>query len=215
MYRATFSWPRHQLGVSGQLRAQAASPLRKESLHPLDRRLGGSHSWSGRHREVKILDPTGTRGSELRPLGSLAIPTALSRNIYIIQIPITKTIKPKREAWVIVVFQQRQIPFSEFVYIFGTERLQLTESRDAMCLNCSTDLIWYCGSNTFSCCSNTIPPLHETQREHQIWLKTGGCNHTKRWHTAKYNLHKLLSEIFLDKIWILFNTTNRINAQCD
>jgi hypothetical protein len=36
-------------------------PQEKSPLYPLDRRLGGPHSWSGRHGEVKILASTRTR----------------------------------------------------------------------------------------------------------------------------------------------------------
>jgi hypothetical protein len=45
---------RHYLEVSDQLDALADLP-------PLDRRLGGPQSRSGRYGEAKILDPTGTR----------------------------------------------------------------------------------------------------------------------------------------------------------
>jgi hypothetical protein len=47
--------------VSGQLHAPAALPPGKEPRYPLDRRLGGPQSRSGRFGEEKILDPTGTR----------------------------------------------------------------------------------------------------------------------------------------------------------
>jgi hypothetical protein len=40
--------------VSGQLRAPAALPLRKEPSYPLDRKLGGTQSRSGRGGEDKI-----------------------------------------------------------------------------------------------------------------------------------------------------------------
>jgi hypothetical protein len=36
-------------------------PRGKIPQYPLDRRLGGPQSWSGRHGEVKILAPTGTQ----------------------------------------------------------------------------------------------------------------------------------------------------------
>jgi hypothetical protein len=36
-------------------------PMGKSPRYPLNRRLGGPQSRSGRHGEVKILDPTGTR----------------------------------------------------------------------------------------------------------------------------------------------------------
>jgi hypothetical protein len=38
----------------------------KEFQYPLDRRLGGPHIWSERHREVEILDSTGPRNPTLR-----------------------------------------------------------------------------------------------------------------------------------------------------
>jgi hypothetical protein len=47
--------------VSGQLNAPAALPPGKvPPRYPLDRRLGGPQSRSGRRGEEKILDPTGT-----------------------------------------------------------------------------------------------------------------------------------------------------------
>jgi hypothetical protein len=61
MYRSTFSWPRHKLEVSRQLHAPAALPPGKGPRYPLDRRLGGPQSRSGRFGEQKIIDPTGTR----------------------------------------------------------------------------------------------------------------------------------------------------------
>jgi hypothetical protein len=75
MYRSTFSWPGHQLKVSGQLRC----------LYRLDRRLGGPHSRSGRYGEVTILYPTGTRSPTPRssmPL-PVAIPTELPRLLFL------------------------------------------------------------------------------------------------------------------------------------
>jgi hypothetical protein len=48
MYRSTFSWPRHYLEVSGQLHAPAAL---LPGEYPLDRRLGGPQSRSGRRGE--------------------------------------------------------------------------------------------------------------------------------------------------------------------
>jgi hypothetical protein len=50
MYRSTFSWPRHYLEVSGQLHAPAALPPGKSPRYPLDRRMGGPQSRSGRRR---------------------------------------------------------------------------------------------------------------------------------------------------------------------
>jgi hypothetical protein len=45
----------------GQLHAPAALLPGKDPRNPLDRRFGGPQSRCGRDREVKILDPTGTR----------------------------------------------------------------------------------------------------------------------------------------------------------
>jgi hypothetical protein len=61
MYRSTFSWYQHLLEVSGQLHAPAALPRGRNPQYPLDLRLGGPQSRSGRYGEEKILDPTGTR----------------------------------------------------------------------------------------------------------------------------------------------------------
>jgi hypothetical protein len=47
--------------VSVQLHAPAALPRGKSYRYPLDRRLGGPQSRSGRCGEEKILHPTGTR----------------------------------------------------------------------------------------------------------------------------------------------------------
>jgi hypothetical protein len=76
MSRSTFSWLRHQLEVSSQLRAPVSLPLGKDPRCSLYRRLGGSRICSGRYREVNILNSTGTRTPTL---WSVAIPTALSR----------------------------------------------------------------------------------------------------------------------------------------
>jgi hypothetical protein len=46
--------------VSGQLHAPSTLPPGKEPPYPLDRRLIGPQSRSGRHGKVKILAPTGT-----------------------------------------------------------------------------------------------------------------------------------------------------------
>jgi hypothetical protein len=53
MYGSTFSRHQHQLGVGGQLHVSGKEPPQ----YPLDRWLGGLQSSSGRHGEVKILDP--------------------------------------------------------------------------------------------------------------------------------------------------------------
>jgi hypothetical protein len=64
MYRSTFCLSQHKLEVSGQLHAPAALPRGKSPPYPLDRRVGGPNDRSGRHGEVKILAPTGTRTSD-------------------------------------------------------------------------------------------------------------------------------------------------------
>jgi hypothetical protein len=51
MYISTFSWLRHYLEVSGQLHAPAALPPGKKPRYPLDRRLSGPQSRSGRRGE--------------------------------------------------------------------------------------------------------------------------------------------------------------------
>jgi hypothetical protein len=62
VYRSTFSWP---LGTSCRwvisFTPRPLYPQRKSPLYPLDRRLGGPQSQSGRRGEDKILDTTGTR----------------------------------------------------------------------------------------------------------------------------------------------------------
>jgi hypothetical protein len=46
---------------SDQLHAPAAVSVGKSPRYPLDRRLRGSHTRSGRRGEEKTVDPTGTR----------------------------------------------------------------------------------------------------------------------------------------------------------
>jgi hypothetical protein len=54
-------------------------PLGKSPMYPLDRRLGGFQSRSGRQGEVNILDPSGTRTRTPRSSRSqFAMLTALS-----------------------------------------------------------------------------------------------------------------------------------------
>jgi hypothetical protein len=69
MYKFTFSYPRNYLEVSGQLYAPAALPHRKEPppRYALGRRLDGHQSWSGRFRDVNILEPAETRTLTSRP----------------------------------------------------------------------------------------------------------------------------------------------------
>jgi hypothetical protein len=43
-------WPRHYVEVSGQLHSPAALPPGKESLYPLERRLGGSQGHGGEEK---------------------------------------------------------------------------------------------------------------------------------------------------------------------
>jgi hypothetical protein len=45
--------PRHKMKVSGQIHAPAALPQGKSQCYPLDRRLGGAQSLSGRGGEEK------------------------------------------------------------------------------------------------------------------------------------------------------------------
>jgi hypothetical protein len=61
MYRFPFSRPRYKLKVSGQVRTPAVLPLGKVSAVPLDSGLGGPWNQAKRHKEDKILDPTGTQ----------------------------------------------------------------------------------------------------------------------------------------------------------
>jgi hypothetical protein len=50
-------WPRHYTEVSGQLHAPAALPQGKSPWYPLDKRLGGPQSRSGRGGEEKNSQP--------------------------------------------------------------------------------------------------------------------------------------------------------------
>jgi hypothetical protein len=50
-------WPRHQVGVSGQLHTPAALLPGKEPRYPLDRRQGGSQNRSGCGGEEKYSHP--------------------------------------------------------------------------------------------------------------------------------------------------------------
>jgi hypothetical protein len=54
-------------------------PRGKGPLYPLDRRLGGPQSRSGRHGEEKIRDPTGTRIPT--PRSSSPLPVAISTEL--------------------------------------------------------------------------------------------------------------------------------------
>jgi hypothetical protein len=74
MYKSTFSWPRHELEVSGQLHAPAALPPRKSPRYPLYRKFRGTQSRSGRYGEVKIFYPT-----ELELPSSLVVQPVASR----------------------------------------------------------------------------------------------------------------------------------------
>jgi hypothetical protein len=65
--------------VSGQFYAPATLPPEKEPRYPLNGRLNGPQSRSGRHREEKILDPTWT---QLRLLGCPARSQSLYRLSY-------------------------------------------------------------------------------------------------------------------------------------
>jgi hypothetical protein len=50
-------WPRHEIGVSGQLHAPAALPQGKSPRYRLDRGLGGPQSRSERGGEEKNSQP--------------------------------------------------------------------------------------------------------------------------------------------------------------
>jgi hypothetical protein len=50
-------WPRHQMEMSGQLHALAVLLPEKEPWYPLDRRLDGPQSRSGRGGEEKNSQP--------------------------------------------------------------------------------------------------------------------------------------------------------------
>jgi hypothetical protein len=56
-YSTTHSWPRHKKEVCGQLHTRSLYPRRKGLRYPLDRRLGGSQSQSGRGGEENISSP--------------------------------------------------------------------------------------------------------------------------------------------------------------
>jgi hypothetical protein len=60
MCRPTFSWPRHYRWVVS-FTPRPLYPRGKSPRYPLDRRLGGLQSRSGRLGEETILDRTGTR----------------------------------------------------------------------------------------------------------------------------------------------------------
>jgi hypothetical protein len=79
MYSSTFFWPWHYLEVSGQLHAPIALPPGKELWYPLDRRLDGSQSWSGRREKRNFLT---LPGLELRPLDRPACSQSLYRLHY-------------------------------------------------------------------------------------------------------------------------------------
>jgi hypothetical protein len=73
MCRATYSWPRHLLEVSG--RFHSPPPGEITTPYPFHRRLGGPQSWSGRHGKRKFLT---LPGLQLRPFGR----PARSQSIY-------------------------------------------------------------------------------------------------------------------------------------
>jgi hypothetical protein len=73
-YRSTFSWPRHQLEVSGQLHAPAALPQWNNPRYSSDRRLSGPQ-----HGGKKFLT---LPGLELRPLSRLVCNKSLYRLRY-------------------------------------------------------------------------------------------------------------------------------------
>jgi hypothetical protein len=56
-YSFTHSWRRFQMEVSGQLHTPPLYPQGKSPWYPLERRLGGPHSWPGRGGEEKNSKP--------------------------------------------------------------------------------------------------------------------------------------------------------------
>jgi hypothetical protein len=58
-------------------------PRGKSPRYPLDKRLGGSQGRSGRRREKKILDPTGTRTPTPRSSSQQPVPVLHSVYVYI------------------------------------------------------------------------------------------------------------------------------------
>jgi hypothetical protein len=62
MYGCRHSLPRHWLRVSGQLQVRGRS-----RQYPIDRRLGGPQSQSGRYGETELLDHTGNRTPIVQP----------------------------------------------------------------------------------------------------------------------------------------------------
>jgi hypothetical protein len=66
-------------------RSNHFTPLGKSPWHPLERRMGGLQSWSGRCRETKMLHPTGTQTQtpQLSGLYPAAIPAPyITVNVY-------------------------------------------------------------------------------------------------------------------------------------
>jgi hypothetical protein len=82
MYRPTFSWPRHQLEVSGQLHGPAALPPGKSHWYPLDRRWSGPQS---RSRQCVEKNSWPYRGLNLDP--SVVQPVASRCTDYAIPAP--------------------------------------------------------------------------------------------------------------------------------
>jgi hypothetical protein len=92
MYISTYSWPRHQSEVNGQLHAPGALPPGESSPpYPFNRRLGVPQDRSGRCGEEKNLAPTETRTLTPRPSSPVAsryndcaIPAPIILRVYII-----------------------------------------------------------------------------------------------------------------------------------
>ena len=81
-YCYTLSWPRHlDGGGGGQHHAPAALPPRK-TRYPLYRRLGGPQGRSGRVRKISPT-PTGILSADRPARSGVALPTALSRPLFV------------------------------------------------------------------------------------------------------------------------------------
>jgi hypothetical protein len=63
--------------VSGQLHVSAALPPEKDPQYPSDRKLGGPQSRSGRCREEKIFDHSGTQTPTYRSFSPYLVPIPL------------------------------------------------------------------------------------------------------------------------------------------
>jgi hypothetical protein len=89
MYISTFSWPQGKWSAS---RLGRFTPRERAPQYPLDRRLGGPQSQSGRRGEEKILDPT--RIQTL--ISSVVQPRASRYTNYVILVPLPNHVTTKK-----------------------------------------------------------------------------------------------------------------------